>query len=123
ATVEACAQSGVGTLTLFAFSSENWHRPADEVRGLMTLFVEALEREVAELDRNGIRLKFIGDVEALSPTLRRATEAAALRTAGNSRMDLVVAVAYGGRWDLARAARKLAADAVAGKIDPRTIDE
>ena len=123
ATVELCAGSGVQTLTLFAFSSENWRRPAEEVRGLMSLFVDALEREVAELDGNGIRLKFIGDLDALSPSLRRATEAAAERTQANSRMDLVVAVAYGGRWDLARAARKLAVEVAAGTLDPNLIDE
>ena len=123
ATVELCAQSGVSALTLFAFSSENWRRPVDEVRGLMSLFVDALEREVEELDANGIRLRFIGDLDALSPTLRRATEAAEERTQRNSRMDLLVAVAYGGRWDLVQAARKLAADVAAGRLDPAAIDE
>jgi undecaprenyl diphosphate synthase len=114
ATVELCAQSGVETLTLFAFSSENWRRPVEEVRGLMSLFVDALEREVAELDSSGIRLKFIGDLESLNPTLRRAADAAMRKTESNTRLDLVVAVAYGGRWDLARAARRL---------DPQKIDE
>ncbi len=122
-TVELCAQTGVSALTLFAFSSENWRRPADEVRGLMSLFVDALEREVEELDANGIRVRFIGDVDSLNPTLRRATEAAQARTHTNQRLDLVVAVAYGGRWDIVQAARKLAADAAAGRLDPATIDE
>src|SRR5262245_34484810 len=123
ATVELCASSGVETLTLFAFSSENWRRPVEEVRGLMSLFVDALEREVADLDANGIRLRFIGDLDSLNPTLRRATEAAVTRTQRNSRLDLVVAVAYGGRWDLVQAARKLAGEAAAGKLDPAAIDE
>jgi undecaprenyl diphosphate synthase len=123
ATVELCAQSGVSALTLFAFSSENWRRPVDEVRGLMSLFVDALEREVEELDANGIRVRFIGELDALSPTLRRATEAAAVRTEKNSRMDLLVAVAYGGRWDVVQAARKLATEAAAGRLDPASIDE
>jgi undecaprenyl diphosphate synthase len=123
ATVEACAESGVEQLTLFAFSSENWRRPADEVSGLMSLFVEALQREVAELHANGIRLRFIGDLDSLSPPLRRATEQAALDTCANTRLDLVVAVAYGGRWDLTQAARRLAADAAAGRLDPASIDE
>src|SRR5262245_32118367 len=122
-TVEVCAQNGVSALTLFAFSSENWRRPVDEVRGLMSLFVDALEREVEELDGNGIRLRFIGDLDALNPTLRRTAEAAETRTRGNARMDLLVAVAYGGRWDIVQAARKLAADAAAGRLDPATIDE
>jgi undecaprenyl diphosphate synthase len=121
--VELCAESGVETLTLFAFSSENWRRPAEEVRGLMSLFVDALEREVDELHGNGIRVRFIGDLGALNPTLRRAADAAALRTQRNSRMDLVVAVAYGGRWDLVQAARKLGADVAAGRLDPQDIDE
>ncbi len=108
---------------MFAFSSENWRRPVDEVRGLMSLFVDALEREVDELDANGIRVKFIGDLDALNPLLRRATDAAVQRTSGNSRMDLVVAVAYGGRWDIVQAARRLAAEAAAGRLDPSAIDE
>jgi len=123
ATVEVCAEAGVETLTLFAFSSENWRRPVDEVRGLMSLFVDALEREVAELDANGIRIKFIGDLDSLNPLLRGATEAAVERTKQNTRMDLVVAVAYGGRWDITQAARKLAAEAAAGRLDPSAINE
>lgn len=123
ATVERCAERGVDTLTLFAFSSENWRRPADEVRGLMSLFVDALEREVAELDANGIRLKFIGDLAALNPQLRAACEAAERRTRDNTRMNLVIAVAYGGRWDVVQAARTLATRAAAGELDPASIDE
>src|SRR5690606_9997221 len=116
-------EAGVETLTLFAFSSENWRRPADEVRGLMALFIDALEREVAELDANGIRLTFIGDTAALGMPLRRAVAAAEERTAANRRMNLVVAVAYGGRWDIVQAARKLAREAAAGRLDPDAIDE
>ena len=123
ATVELCAESGVQTLTLFAFSSENWRRPLDEVRGLMGLFVDTLEREVAELDANGIRVRFIGDLDALSPQLRHTAEAAYEQTRRNQRLELVVAVAYGGRWDIARAARKLAVEAAAGRLDPLSIDE
>jgi undecaprenyl diphosphate synthase len=123
ATVELCAESGIQTLTLFAFSSENWRRPVDEVRGLMGLFVDAIEREVAELDANGIRVRFIGDLYALSPALRRAVEDAHERTRMNERLELVVAVAYGGRWDITRAARNLAAEAAAGRLDPSAIDE
>jgi undecaprenyl diphosphate synthase len=121
--VERCAELGVRALTLFAFSSENWRRPIDEVRALMSLFVDALEREVAELDANEIRLRFIGNLELLSPMLREAMTAAETRTATNRRMDLVVAVAYGGRWDLVEAARKLAREALAGRLDPADIDE
>jgi undecaprenyl diphosphate synthase len=123
ATVEYCAERGVQALTLFAFSSENWRRPPDEVRGLMSLFFDALEREVAELDSNGIRLKFIGDRSQLSTSLIAATSAAEVRTANNTRMELVIAVAYGGRWDLAQAARTLARRAASGEIDPESVDE
>ena len=122
-TVEHCAELGIGTLTLFAFSSENWERPPDEVSGLMSLFVEALEREVDELHSNGVRLRFIGNRSVLHRELVAATLAAERKTCNNTRLDLVVAVAYGGRWDLVCAAGKLAREASAGLIDPDSIDE
>jgi undecaprenyl diphosphate synthase len=121
--VERCAQLGVRVLTVFAFSSENWQRPRGEISCLMALFIDALEREVAELDRNGIRLKFIGNLAMLDPRLREAVAAAEARTAGNARMDLIVAVAYGGRWDVTQAARKLAQAVAEGCLDPADIDE
>ncbi len=121
--VEHCAELGIGTLTLFAFSSENWERPPDEVRGLMSLFVEALEREVDELHSNGVRLRFIGDRSVLHKELVAATIAAEQKTLNNTRLELVIAVAYGGRWDLACAAGRLAREACAGLIDPDSIDE
>jgi undecaprenyl diphosphate synthase len=123
ATVEYCAAHGVSHLTLFAFSSENWRRPAEEVRGLMRLFLEALDREVNELDSNGIRLAFIGDRSKLTPALDEATRSAEQRTAHNSRMQLTIAVAYGGRWDIVEAARKLAREVEAGALKPSAIDE
>ena len=121
--VEQCATQGVEVLTLFAFSSENWKRPRDEVRGLMSLFVNALSSEVAELHDNGIRLRFVGELGALSPVLQEAIKAAETRTRDNRRMDLVLAVAYGGRWDITRAVQKLAQEAAAGGLDPSDIDE
>lgn len=121
--VEHCAQRGVEVLTLFAFSSENWRRPPEEISALMRLFIEALKREVAELDANGIRLRFIGQLDALGSELSAAIEAAQARTQDNSRMDLVLAVAYGGRWDLAAAARTLAREVEAGKLAAEDIDE
>lgn len=121
--VEACAQAGVECLTLFAFSSENWNRPADEVNALMRLFVEVLQREVDALDENGIRLKFIGARESLPTILQKRMDDAELRTAGNTRMTLVLAVAFGGRWDLVQAARRIAAKAKAGELEPADIDE
>lgn len=121
--VEACARRGIGTLSLFAFSSENWRRPQREVGALMRLFVEALEREVDELHANGVQLRFIGDRGSLSATLQQRMAAAESRTRGNTRLALVVALAYGGRWDLVQAAQALAIEAAAGRLDPRSIDE
>jgi undecaprenyl diphosphate synthase len=121
--VEQCAAKKIGVLTVFAFSSENWERPAEEVGGLMALFVDALDREVDELDENGVRLRFIGNRDVLSAQLRAATYAAEERTAGNTGLDLVVAVAYGGRWDLTQAARRLAVKVKNGELEPHEINE
>ncbi|MFU8820333.1 MAG: polyprenyl diphosphate synthase [Gammaproteobacteria bacterium] len=121
--VEACAKRGIGTLTLFAFSSENWRRPRREVGALMRLFVEALDREVEELHANGIRLAFIGDRAGLSSALKTRMETAEARTCDNRRLTLVVALAYGGRWDIVHAAQGLAREAAAGRLDPDAIDE
>jgi len=122
-TVEGCARRGVEALTLFAFSSENWGRPAEEVARLMELFIEAMEREVDDLDRNGIRVRFIGDLTTLKAPLRESIAAAEARTAHNPNLSLFIALSYGGRWDIARAARRLAERAVAGEIQPAAIDE
>jgi undecaprenyl diphosphate synthase len=123
ATVEGCARRGIEALTIFAFSSENWRRPAEEVTRLMELFVESIDKEVDELHANGIRVRFIGDLSRLREGLDKKISAAELRTAGNTRMTLYVAVSYGGRWDIVEAARRLAARAAAGTLDPRSIDE
>ncbi|MGB5101724.1 MAG: polyprenyl diphosphate synthase, partial [Steroidobacteraceae bacterium] len=123
AIVEGCARRGVEALTLFAFSSENWRRPAEEVERLMELFVEAMDREVDELHRNGIRLRFIGELTALKPHLVEKIRAAQSRTAGNERMALYVALSYGGRWDILQAARRLAARAARGEVEPAAVDE
>ncbi len=121
--VENCARRGVEVLTLFAFSSENWKRPKEEVSMLMSRFLQALDDEVAELHRNGIRLCFAGNIEQLAPPLRQRMDAAAVLTAGNSRMTLVIAIAYGGRWDIASAARQLAERCIAGELRADEIDE
>ena len=123
ATVEGCARRGVEALTLFAFSSENWGRPDEEVARLMELFIEAMDDEVENLAANGIRLRFIGDVTPLKPHLLERIAAAEARTAAGPNMTLYVALSYGGRWDIARAARHLAERAVAGEIQPAGIDE
>ena len=121
--VEACAEMGVGTLTVFAFSSENWSRPEKEVRLLMTLFIEALQREAKELHKNGVKLEFVGDRAALSDKLQKKISEAEALTRDNTVLRLVVAVSYGGRWDIVQAARKLAAAATAGDIEVEDIDE
>jgi undecaprenyl diphosphate synthase len=121
--VEECAKRKVRFLTLFAFSSENWRRPPDEVGMLMNLFLDALEREVADLHRNQVRLGFIGDRDSLGAELARRMQSAERLTEANLGLRLIVAVAYGGRWDIARACRSLAADAAAGTLAAADIDE
>jgi undecaprenyl diphosphate synthase len=121
-TIEESVRHGVASLTLFAFSSENWQRPAGEVGVLMQLFLESLDREVAELDANGVRIRFIGDLARLAPALTDRIAAAEERTAGRDRLDLVIAVAYGGRWDIAEAARRLAIEVAEGKREAATVD-
>jgi len=123
ATVEGCARRGVEALTLFAFSSENWQRPPEEVARLMELFVESIEREVDELHTNGIRVRFIGDLGTLKQHLRESIAAAEARTAANSRMTLYIAIAYGGRWDILRAVRRIATRVSAGEMTTDAIDE
>jgi len=121
--VEACAQAGVDFLTLFAFSTENWNRPVEEVNALMRLFVEVLQREADALHENGIRLRFIGARHNLPTILQKRMEDAEARTAGNTRMTLVLAVAFGGRWDIVQAVSRIADKVRAGEIDAADIDE
>ena len=123
ATVEIAAERGVKYLTLFAFSSENWSRPREEVSSLMSLFIEALEKEVAELHENKVRLRFIGDRQSLAPELTQSMQAAEEKTAGNDGLQLFIAVAYGGRWDIVQAVRELCSRAAAGDVEPAAIDE
>lgn len=121
--VEACARRGISTLSLFAFSSENWRRPRREVGALMRLFVEALDREVDELHANDIRLRFVGERASLSSALQQRMAAAERHTGDNQRLTLVVALAFGGRWDIVCAARALAREVAAGRLDPEKIDD
>lgn len=107
--VRACVARGVGVLTVFAFSSENWNRPADEVSGLMDLLAKALAREVPQLSRDGVRLHFVGEKSGLSDKVRDGLRQAEAATAGNGRLVLNVCFNYGGRWDIAQAAAALAA--------------
>jgi len=123
AIVENSAKHGVEYLTLFAFSSENWQRPDEEVGMLMSLFLEALRREVAELHKNNVRLRFIGERARLDAKLIEKIENAEALTADNTGLRLQVAVAYGGRWDIVEAARTVAARVASGEIDASAIDE
>ena len=107
ATVKMCLECGIEYLTLFAFSSENWRRPQEEVRLLMQLFVRALKHEVKKLDRNGVRLRVVGDLSRFEPDLQALVRASEQRTAGNSRLVLTIAANYGGRWDILQAVRRM----------------
>jgi undecaprenyl diphosphate synthase len=107
ATVRACAERGVEFLTLFAFSSENWRRPAEEVALLMQLFQAALSSEVEKLHKSGVRLKVVGDTERFGPKIRRLIERGERLTAENRRLTLTVAANYGGRWDILQALSRL----------------
>ena len=121
--IEACLREGVPVLTLFAFSSENWQRPQDEVSALMNLFVRALDKEVEELHGHGVRLRFIGDLDSFDEPLRQRMRAATDRTAGNAALQLNIAVSYGGRWDIVQACRHAAGAVAHGELRADEIDE
>ncbi|MDK9705120.1 MAG: polyprenyl diphosphate synthase [Sulfuritalea sp.] len=106
--VKACIARGVEYLTLFAFSSENWRRPAEEVSFLMNLFINALQGEIGKLHANGVRLKVVGDLAAFEPRLVALIREGEARTANNSRLTLTIAANYGGRWDILQAMNQLA---------------
>ncbi len=108
ACVRHCGDLGVKVLTVFAFSSENWNRPADEVSGLMDLLAGALGREIAPLREKGVRLHFVGDRSRLSPKVQEGLAQAEAATAGNDRLVFNICFNYGGRWDIAQAAARLA---------------
>ncbi|WP_259756591.1 polyprenyl diphosphate synthase [Pseudomonas sp. GCEP-101] len=116
AVIKTCAEAGVEVLTLFAFSSENWQRPADEVGALMELFLMALRREVRKLSANGIRLRIIGDRSRFAPELQAAMREAEALTANGGSMLLQVAANYGGQWDITQAAQRLAREVQAGHL-------
>ena len=120
---EACAQLGVGHLTLYTFSTENWNRPAAEVSALMELLVRTLRREAERLHENGIRLHAIGDLSRLPARGQRELEEAFALTAGNDRMTLTLALSYGARWEITEAVRQIAERAQRGALDPASITE
>ena len=123
AVVDESRQRGVTTLTLFAFSSENWCRPRAEVTILMELFMAALRSEVRRLNENGVALRIIGERSAFSEKLQRRIAEAEALTAVNTQLNLQVAANYGGRWDIVQAARRLAMAVQSGQLDPSQIDE
>lgn len=121
--IEHCAQLGIKTLTVFAFSSENWNRPAGEVSRLMDLFMRALNKEAHELHENNICLKFVGDKSAFKPAIQQRMTDAEILTANNQQMTINIAVNYGGRWDITQAAKRLAIKVSQGDIQTDDITE
>lgn len=121
--ISGCIEQGVEALTLFAFSSENWKRPALEVKGLMELFKFALDREVKKLCKHNVRLRVIGDKSRFSDSLQKKIDQAEARTAHCDGLQLNIAANYGGRWDILNASRQLAERCVKGEISPDQIDE
>ncbi|NRT18470.1 undecaprenyl diphosphate synthase [Hymenobacter sp. 9A] len=122
-TVEEAARLGVKYLTLYAFSTENWNRPALEVMALMQLLVHTIRHETPTLLKNGIRLQSIGDTSTLPASCQRELAEAQDLTKAGTRMTLVLALSYSGRWDLTQAARRLAADVAAGRVQPASVSE
>ena len=120
--VKHCAQLGVNTLTLFAFSSENLNRSSEEVGLLFKLFLTVLKNETKKLKDNNIKLKIIGDLSVFTPEIQELATAAEKQLANNNGLNLVIAANYGGQWDIAESAKKIAIKSVNGEIDPEKID-
>lgn len=121
--VEGCAEMGIGYLTLYAFSTENWDRPKNEVDGLMELLVDTIRKEVGLLNKNNIRLHVIGDMAMLPDYARTELQEALDMTAANTGLNLIMALSYSSRWELVNAVKNIGLDVKAGKIDPETIDQ
>jgi undecaprenyl diphosphate synthase len=121
--VEGCLAAGVEVLTLFAFSQENWQRPADEVEALMGLLEEYIAREVAELRQQGVVVRILGDIDRLSPSARQAVDRIQHETSDGERLALNLCISYGSRAEIARAARLLAQDVAAGRLEASDVDE
>lgn len=119
---EAAAQIGVKYLTLYAFSTENWNRPAAEVTGLMALLSSTIESEISSLIKNNVRIRVLGD-DQLPAALRSKLAAAEEKTKDNTGLNLVLALSYSGRWEIAEAAKRIARDSAAGKLDPEKVDD
>jgi undecaprenyl diphosphate synthase len=121
--VSACAEKGIKHLTMFAFSSENWRRPAQEVQLLKELFLSALESEIRKLHKNNVRFRVVGDIERFGEKITERIRQSEILTQNNSSLTLTIAANYGGRWDIAQACAELARRAVRGEIDPQAITE
>ncbi|MFN2326681.1 MAG: isoprenyl transferase [Gemmatimonadales bacterium] len=121
--VEGAVQAGVGVMTLFAFSQENWQRPADEIAALMLLLEEYVASETAELRERGVSVRILGDIERLSPPARAAAERCVSATVGGSALALNLCISYGSRAEITRAARRLAEEVAAGRLTPDGITE
>ena len=121
--VEACAQLGIEYLTLYAFSTENWRRPKEEVSTLMKLLLKTLKRETDELHKNNIRLRMIGDFESLPEEVQKQLKEAIKKTEKNTRLNLVLALSYSGRWDILQATKKIANDVASRRIKRSLINE
>lgn len=121
--IRCCSEYSISYLTLFAFSSENWKRPENEVSLLMDLFISTLENEIHKMHENGVRLRVIGDVARFSPRLQKAIKKAQDLTQNNHKLVLSIAANYGGHWDIVNAVKSIAAEVQAGKIDITDIDE
>ena len=121
--VRACSDMGVGYLTVYAFSTENWKRPADEVSGIFSLLVRYVAKELKELQENNVRIRLLGDIDPLPEVSRKAVQKAVDETAANTGLVFNIAINYGGRAEIVRAAKQLARQAAEGKLDPDDIDE
>lgn len=122
-TVSYCAQNGIKALTVFAFSSENWQRPKEEVTTLQKLFLRSLKKEVKKLHQHGVRMEFIGDFARFSPAMQEEVAKAKALTQHNQALTFVLAFNYGGRWDVLQAAKKFAKDALENKIEIDAVEE
>ena len=120
---EACAEMGVKSLTVFAFSTENWHRPTAEVGLLMDLMRHVMQTEIDYLHRQGVNLRVIGEREQFAQDIQRMMRECEAKTANNTRLNLSVAVNFGGRWDIVNAAKKIAQQVASGELEPEKVDE
>jgi len=121
--VEGAAELGLNYLTLYAFSTENWNRPEEEVSGLMELLIDTIRKEVPTLNKNNITLQVIGDVTMLPPNARKELQEALNETAANTGLTLIMALSYSSRWEIINAVKNIAIDVKAGKLDPEAVSQ